>query len=278
MFNRPVLSPEETARRIEALSAKSRHIADMLEDLYAALEEGRPWSLVRLGDGEKLVLDGLHAPWKYHENWCETVGDAGELRQATIAAIREADWVGWHQDAGLVEWMENMGQLPALYERSVFAWANLHMGLRRGFVGRVLRDQQLFLVGEPMARWLEEILLPNGLGKDAHLYAGPGTPKTWKDVLRIMDTVHDTPARVVLASLGVWAPAVANCAKKQGKIGIDFGHLPDHNLKPHAERHWRYPLNTKTEDTPEGTMEWYATCGEDQTTGTAGQCLPEKGF
>jgi hypothetical protein len=277
------------------LSEKSRHIADMLEDLYGALDEVRPWSLVRLGDGEKLVLDGLHAPWKYHENWCSSVGDAGELRQATIEAIRGADWVGWHQDAGLVEWMENIGQLPALYERSVFAWVNLHMPIRRGFVERVLRGQQLFLVGEPMIRWLDEILRPNGLGANAEVYARPVTPKSWKDVLRIMDAVHDTSARVVLASLGVWAPAVAHFAKKWGKIGIDFGHTPDHHLKPvcdaHRDRwgqpanergtcgaspdcqaHWRYLPNWCCEESPAGTMEHYGHAG------CAGQCLPEKGY
>jgi hypothetical protein len=263
----------------------------MLSDLFAALDEGRPWSLVRLGDGEVQVLKGLHAPWAYIDNHCATVTDAGDLRERSIEAVRGADWVGWHQDPGLTSCMDNAGVLPALYERSVFAWCNLHMGMYRRFVERVLRQEPLFLAGNPMQRWLDEVLRPHGLGKDAVVYGGNTSPASTEDGLRIMDALRESKPRVAFLSLGVWALPVAGYAKAIGKVGIDYGHAPNHHLKPacedHQERfgppkvgngecprlpacqaHWRYLLNTCCEDSVAGTNEHYTHAG------TANQYLP----
>lgn len=282
----------EAQKELETLMADSQHISVMLSDLYDAVDTGRPWSLVRLGDGELQALQGVHAPWKYCENWCATTADAGALRDRTVMAIGAADWVGWHQDPWLTQALTDVGLLPAVYERSQFGWCNLHMGIRRGFVERVLRNQPLFLVGEPMQRWLDEVLRPNGLGAQTEIWGGKTHPETMGEVLQIMEAARDSAARVVLASLGVWAPAVVDFARRSGKIGIDWGHTPDHNLKAsceaHRERwgdpigpdarcpshpvcqaHWRYKLNTCCEDSPEGTMKHYTHAG------TAGQCLPE---
>lgn len=315
-------SDEHIANKIKVLSGNSQHIKMMLATLYAALEEGRPWSLVRLGDGEYHSLRGVHAPWAYCDNRCATHTDAGDLRQHSLKAIGEADWVGWHQDQGLTEvmelarllppgWMkwrmgiialnrqptveeivECFGALPVLICRSQYAWCNLHMGIRRGFVERVLRPQKLFLAGEPMERWLRQVLHPAGLGEGATVWSGDTTVATMGQAMSIVDAFIKSDATVMLASLGVWALPVVGRAKALGKIAIDWGHTPDHNLKasceahqerwgkpvgpdgrcprhPACQAHWRYKLNTCCEDSPKGTMEHYAHAG------TAGQCLPE---
>ena len=285
--------------KLKALTRKARHIRDMLADLYDALEAGRPWSLVRLGDGELHVLNGIHAPWAYYENRCATPGDAQALQVRTAAAIRNADWVGWLQDPGLTAAMDELGFLPEVYGRSQFGWCNLHMGIRRGFVERVLRSERLFLIGGPMQRWLDEVLRPAGLGADATVWLGAKTIESFATVAAIGKAIEASSASVVLASMGVWALTIADLAKRSGKVGIDWGHTPDHNLKPACEKHkqrwgppmttvegwganvcprvpecqahWRYKLNTCCEDSPEGTMEHYVHAG------CAGQCLPEKG-
>ena len=318
--------PPAISHYLEGLDAMARHISEMLEDLYVALEEGRPWSLVRMGDGEAHTLQGVHAPWTYYANSCATQADAGDLRQHSLAAIREADWVGWHQDRGLVQTLESAGMLPTgwtkwyvdvvtslkrppaveemitifgeepnLISRSQFAWCNLHMGIRRGFVEKVLRTQPLFLVGIPMQQWLDQVLRPAGLGDGAIVWTGDTTVGTMNHAMQIVDAFVKSPARVMFASLGVWALPIVGRAKALGKAAIDWGHAPDHHVKeacedhheewgeprgpdgrcpkhPACQAHWRYKLNTTEEDSPAGTMRWY------RKAGSAGQCLPEKGY
>lgn len=302
------------------------HISDMLEDLYAALDAGRAWSLVRLGDGEAHALRGVHAPWSYvGENYVATHTDAGDLRQFSLEAIARADWVGWPKDTplgqtleaasllppGWTEWhlaqctflsrqptdeehIERFGELPWLIQRQQYAWANMQMGIRRGFVERVLRNTQLFLVGEPMRYWRDHVLHPAGLGQDALVWEGQATISTMAEAHAIVDAFAASPARVMLASMGVWAVPMVGRAKVVGKVGIDWGHLPDHNAKPTCEvhrdafdppypaggvcpndpacqAHWRYKLNTTEEDSPAGTMAWYPKAG-------APLSLPEKGY
>jgi len=242
-------------------------IRETLTSLYSALEEGRPWSLVRLGDGELKILGMAHAPLSHVENRVASTSDLGMLRRSSIQAIRNADWVGWHQDPWLGFWMEAFGLLPALYERSAYAWVNLHMGLRRSFVERVLRQEPLFLIGEPMERWLADYLRPLGLGEKAKVYRGQSTPSNERELRGIFRAIEASEARVIMASLGVWALPVCDCAKGLGKIGIDWGHAPDHNLQ-FNEPHWQYRLNTCCPDSPEGTMQHY------RHAGAADQCLP----
>ena len=294
--------PPAITHYLEAIGGMAHHISEMLADLYGALDEGRAWSLVRMGDGEVHALRGIHAPWSYIENRCATVGDAGDLRQHSIQAIREADWAGWHQDRWLSDALEaggllppgwaawhgealtrlarhptteeiatQFGTVPRLIERSQFAWCNLHMALRRGFVERVLRSESLFLVGEPMQRWLDEVLRPAGLGADALVWGGETTVSTTAQASAIASAFAASSARVMFASLGVWALPVVGWARHIGRVGIDWGHAPNHHLNA-AEPHWQYRINICCEDSPAGTMAHYAHAG------TANQCLPEVGF
>jgi len=250
------------------LAPRSQHIREMLADLYSALDEGRPWSLVRLGDGELQVLDGLHVPWPYCENRCATLADAGDLRDLSIEAVRNADWVGWHQDRWFTEHFERLGFLPEIYEWSQYAWVNLHMGIRRGFVERVLRNERLYLAGEPMERWTIEILHPAGLGQEAVVYAGPTTVETMAHARLIAQAGLDSGVTVALISLGVWALPVCEMLRAGGMVAVDYGHAPGHNLLPESEAHGQYRLNTCCEDSPQGTMEHYRHAG-------APTCLPE---
>jgi len=294
----------------------------MLSDLYAALDEDRPWSLVRMGDGEAHTLRGVHAPWAYCENRVATHSDAGDLRERSLRAIAGADWIGWLVDQHLGDALESAGQmpdgwtrwlvstldklqrmptdeeivaqfgkLPRPVERHQYAWVNMHMGIRRGFVERVLRREPLYLVGEPMRRWRDEVLRPAGLGEGAIVWEGPTTISTMAQAYEIVNAFVASPARVMFASLGVWALPVVGRAKELGRVALDWGHTPDHNLKPtcavHKEAfdppygvegcphnpgcaaHWRYKLNTTEEDSPAGTMRWYKKAG-------APLSLPEK--
>ena len=305
------------------------HISHMLADLYAAIDEGRPWSLVRLGDGELQALRGLQTPWSYvDENYCPTKQAAGDLRQYSKMAVTEADWVGWHRDRELGDVMESarllpkgwtvwqtgileqhgrlpndtemrdtFGEIPDLILRTQFAWVNFHMGMRRGFVERVLRDTPLFLVGKPMQRWYTEILEPAGLAENATIWQGDTTITSMDDIMRIADAFDSTEAKVMLASLGVWSLPLAWRARAIGRIAIDWGHVPDHNLvwvcpvhadaaaqriacdevplvsecklDPECRAHGRYVLNTCCEDSVEGTRRHY------RHAGTASQFLPE---
>ncbi len=248
----------------------SQHISVMLADLYDALETGRPWSLVRLGDGELKVLQRCHSPLSHYENRIASDADMASLYELTVQAITEADFVGWHQDPWLTERLTAIGVLPAAYDRSQYGWVNLHMAIRRGFVERVLRGKRLFLVGEPMARWYEQVLAPAGLGVDATIWQGETTIATIGQLQGILRAVDESQAQVVLASMGVWALAIAGHAKCAGKIGIDWGHTPDHHLK-FDEPHWRYAPNLTEEDSPAGTMRWYPQAG-------CPLCLPEEGY
>ena len=294
--------PPAITYHLEGIGIMSQHISVMLADLYTALDEGRPWSLVRMGDGEVHALTGVHAPWTYYANACATLADAGDLRQRSIDAVRNADWAGWLEDQwlsraleaaqllpkGWTEWhfgiLEQLKRRPTeeeriaafpeepqLIQRAQFGWCNLHMGIRRGFVERVLRQESLFLAGEPMQRWYDQVLLPAGLGTGAIVWQGKTTVSTTEEAFAIADAFVASSATVMLASLGVWALPIVGRAKQLGKIALDWGHAPDHHLR-FEEPHWQYRLNTCCEDSPAGTMAHY------KHAGSAGQCLPELGF
>ncbi|MFA7000427.1 MAG: hypothetical protein WC241_04965, partial [Candidatus Paceibacterota bacterium] len=234
-------------------------ISAMLADLYRAIDERRGWSLVRLGDGESRLLQGAPAPFDHLENYITNPVDVVGLRQATVCAVKGADWVGWHQDHMLCSIMAAYGMTPI--ENSQYAWVNLHMGLWRGFVEKVLRQEKLFLAGATMQRWQDEVLRPAGLGSDAVVWRGKTSLNATGEAERILDALSESDCTVALFSLGVWALWMADMAKLLGLIGIDWGHAPDHHLFPtceeHRERyegagpcadpecqaHWRYRLN-----------------------------------
>jgi len=257
-----MIQPDPTS----TIAPHARHIREMLADLYDALDMGRPWSLVRLGDGELKVLSQAHAPLSHYENRVASNHDMAELRQWSIRAIQEADWIGWHQDKWLTQWMEAIGMLPQAYERGQYAWANLHMGIRRGFVERVLRDETIYLIGAPMQQWVDEYLRPRGLARSVLIWAGNSTISTAAEFYTICKTIETSGARIVLASMGIWAVPIAGYCKRVGKVGLDWGHLPDHNLSPDLS--WNYHLNTCCPDSQEGTMDHYRHAH-------APTCLPE---
>ncbi len=265
------------------LAILSRPPEEMLDSLRAALAEGRGWSLIRLGDGELRVLHE-HGPMTHVENRVASEADMRWLREESIQALFDATWVGWHQDewltghmerlgllpAGWNNWLqpyrvqqnryptyqeaaEKWGQVPELVLRSQFGWCNFRLGMMRGFVEAVLREQELLLIGEPMLRWHQGYLLPLGLGMRAYCWPGETSISRAAECQAIMAEIERSPARVMLASMGVWALPLAAHAQRCGKVGLDMGHLPDHNSKSAAEAHWMYRLNTCCEDSLEGT-------------------------
>ena len=247
------------------------HISIMLSSLYDALEGGRGWSLVRVGDGEQRVLAAEQPPWTNAEGG--GMNDAGSLdmlRRLSIAAIRNADWVGWfaNHDTDIAP-LEALGIRPAP-ERSQCAWVNQHMAARRTFVEKVLRASSLFLVGNPMQAWLDTALRPLRLGENAKVYQGDCEPRIWMECRDILQAINRSPAQVVIVSLGIWALPVCDFAMSIGKVAIDYGHAPDEMMPGHV----RYHLpNTCCEDSPEGTMAHYA-----HANWPPGGILPEKGY
>lgn len=264
--------------------AYDMHISDLLASLYEAIEERRGWSLVRVGDGEQRVLaarghrcDACGAmrspadkpPWTHAEGG--SVGTSTSLdwlQVHSMLAIRHANWVGWFANHETDQAALDARECWPPTERSQCAWVNLHLGIRRGFVERVLRRGSLFLVGEPMAQWREEVLLPLGLGENAEVYEGNASPNTWGQCGDVIAAIRESDKQIVLASLGIWALPVCLAAQECRKVAIDYGHAPAHTTPGHP---LAYPLNTCCDDSPAGTMEHYAHTSPPQM-------LPEKGY
>jgi len=210
-----------------------REVESLLDDLSTALAQRRPWSLVRLGDGEVHALRSNKPPWSLWGNYAETQDDVICLRAGMLGAIERADWVGRNKsdlhDATL-RWFCDQGMLKFPEARIVDGYINLWIVWSTRFNEMVLRNESLFLAGKPMQQWLEEVLRPRGLAGNASLYGGKTEIHGAADAQAVCDAFQASGAHVGLFSLGVWALGIADYAKSIGRVGIDFGHGPEAGL------------------------------------------------
>ncbi len=224
---------------------KRVNLEDIITDIINACNEKKPFSMIRLGDGEIEVLKGTmigQALWVHPANNHCQKNSAQFLVDRTRQAVKNADCLGifagdkWTYDA-----MKKAG-CEANDRPEFYAFGNIHLVTRKNFVDEVLKKRRLALVGNSMERWDKEILkqkIPNAqsivsLGKNL-IY----TKEDYDNIVRFLKDNKDK-YDVALISMGVWAEALVDEVKKLGKVGIDFGHAADHQIIGEYEINLKY--------------------------------------
>jgi len=216
----------------------------IVEKIRYSLFSGRPFSLIRLGDGELMVLaqesvyslDWIekNVPWGGSNAYCGVRLPNLELRDRMIESITKADMVGVFADD---DFTNQVFKALGIRPRSIcYAFENVYLPMFKPFVDLIRRYPPL-LVGRPaeqFARYLYEKL---GV-------VVPGTVSI--DGYEELDSCIEAMARIghewSLVSAGVNATVICTTMAEQwGKVAIDFGHAPDCAMSPDYPNYW---LNT----------------------------------
>lgn len=202
---------------------------------------GRPFSLIRLGDGELMVLaqelvyslDWIknNVAWGGCNTYCGVRLPNLELRDRMIDSIARADMVGVFADD---EFTRQVFNAVGIQPRSIcYAFENVYLPMYKPFVD-LIRHHPPLLVGRPaeqFARFLYEklgVVVPgivpiNGYEEiDTCIEAMVGIGHEWS-----------------LVSAGCNATVICTTMADQwGKVAIDFGHAPDNAMSPAYPDYW----------------------------------------
>lgn len=221
--------PRVLGRRIPLLGAEA-----VCDELIAALDEGRPYSLVRLGDGELLTLSqdkllpaaeiARQSPFLAYAG-VDAPDDAA--RDVLAAAVREATTVGVplsrrpNYQPLLFEALRRNGvELSALRLTSSMVNYALH---ESGQLGRLLAGRRVAIVGNS-AEALARALRADGT-EVVHTVA---PVDGFADFAHAAERAAAVPFDIALVSAGVAAvPICVRLAALTGKVAIDFGHMAD---------------------------------------------------
>jgi len=224
-------------------------LEEVIDKVADAIINKKPYSVIRLGDGEIDVVNGkvLGFPLWCHpgNNHCRQSA-APFLVEQTRRAVKESDMIGifegdyWTYDA------LKAGDCDIEGKPEFYAFGNLHLCTRKKFVDSVFRNSRVALVGLSMPKYNELVKskIPNAktivYGGDCMIY----TKQEYDGIVNFLRINVDN-YDVVLVSLGVWSESVVAEAKRLGAVAIDFGHAADHQLIG------EYPLNLQYNDIEE---------------------------
>lgn len=200
-----------------------------------ALQEGRPLSIVRLGDGELLTLaHGTVIPTEDAIRWGSFLPYAGVqlpdagAREALAHAVRSADIIGVPQSRhpsyqGLL--------FPVLrhygmdYRTMQLTTSTVNYELNAGgYLARLLEGRRVLLIGNQspeLADWLSR----QGIAITGLVAPVQGVA----DVEAVLARTREQPDfELALVAAGVAAVIICTrLATEQGKLALDLGHLAD---------------------------------------------------
>ncbi len=204
----------------------------ILAEMIQALDEQRPMSLVRLGDGELLALahdrvlssalvqregpflpySGIEVPdHEYREQLAESV------RKATFVGIPTAKTPNFQ---GLVHPLLRSYGMSVAAMRLTYSTVN-YMLAQQGALLRLMQGRRVLVIGN-VAEELSQVLQQHGIA-----VAGLITPVIGvRDIARVMQEARSYQYDFALVAAGIPAVILAErIASQYGKVAIDFGHL-----------------------------------------------------
>ncbi|WP_225445880.1 GT-D fold domain-containing glycosyltransferase [Paenibacillus arenosi] len=201
-------------------------------DMKQALLEGRPLSVVRLGDGELLALahDRLIPSQEIrdHSPFVATSGMslpdyAG--REALAESVRRATYVGipisrlpYFQ--GLLYPVCREYGLSLQHMRITYSTVN-YLIAQLGYLQQLLQGRNVLLIGN-VAQQLGKVLSKRGVIISGMIASVSGM----KDIPRVMREAASITFDIALVSAGIPAVIIAErIASELGKVALDFGHL-----------------------------------------------------
>lgn len=224
---------------------KRVNLEDVITGIITACNEKKPFSVVRIGDGEINVLKGKivgMAVWVHPGNNHCVKASAEFLVERTRRAVRNADCLGiFSGDKWTYEAMK-IGNCEPKDRPEFYAFGNLHLVTRKNFVDEILRKKKLVLIGDSMQRYYNEVLKQKLPDVQAIVYTGKNLIYNKEDYNNIVNFLKENKDNfdVALISMGVWAEALVDEVKEMGKVGIDFGHAADHQLVGEYEINLKY--------------------------------------
>jgi len=208
--------------------------AEVAASLREALDARRPFSVVRLGDGELLTLSqDTVLPADEVRRRGDFLGYAGvevpdlAARDALAAAIGRASVVGVPK--------QRLRNFQPLLVPALNAFGMDHRSLRltssiinyglfyEGHLRPLLEGRKVLVVGNHAEelRQVMERQLPASVQAVAPV-------RGMKDVDRVLDSIRPLDFDIALVSAGVAAvPIAQRIAGEMGKVALDFGHLAD---------------------------------------------------
>jgi len=213
-------------------------IVDRISD---ALINDKPFSLVRIGDGENIVLAqetalslewiGINVGWSHSTGYCGIKLPNLPYRDRMAEAVKNADIVGVFAGDDLTQ--RAFSALQIQPKVICQAFENVRMPMHKPFV-ELIRNYPPLLVGNPAERFAA--LLNERLGITV-----PGIVEI-RDYIELDTCIQQMaaiPHRWSLVSAGCNAVIIASTMKSQyGKISIDFGHAPDNVMSPLFPDYW----------------------------------------
>ncbi|MEW6242382.1 MAG: GT-D fold domain-containing glycosyltransferase [Chloroflexota bacterium] len=214
----------------------------IVERIASALAKREPFSLVRIGDGENIVLAQEvvfslewirhNAGWSHSPHYCGAALPNPVLRDRMAKALKEADIVGVFARDSLTEQVfEALGIRP---KAICYAFENLYMPMYKPFVD-LIRAYPPLLVGRPAERFAAFLYDQLGVKVPGALM----NINSSDDIDTCLEEMARVPHQWSLVSAGVSADVIAPAmATKHGKVSIDFGHAPDNVMSPDFPDYW----------------------------------------
>lgn len=200
--------------------------------IYAALDAGRPLSVIRLGDGELLALaaDTVLSSEEVQElapflPYAGVPRSTPDVRASLVEAIRRADWVG----VPISRAPTFQGLLFPVLRHFAIDWSSLKLtdstinySLHHSrLLPSLLQNRRVLVIGN-LASELGGLLQSHGV----HVAGMIAPVAGYADIPRVMQRIRKHDFDLALVAAGI--PAIVLCrhiADELGKVAIDFGHL-----------------------------------------------------
>ncbi len=218
-------------------------IPDARELLYLVkehLDQRRPFSLVRIGDGENFILaqESIHPVQDLIAMYNVVASDrySGiaipnlEARDRLLQAVRRATVLGLLHQTDCYCWYPLTEKILSHYRitprLTCYAFIN-HYCANTPLFYELFRHTRILLIGRPMAR-LREVL--------ERRYQFTGIMgvldlRNYHDLDRVLAQLPRFNFELALISAGANAKMVAVAAMDLGRVGFDFGHAADNIIK-----------------------------------------------
>ncbi|GBF33460.1 hypothetical protein DCCM_2561 [Desulfocucumis palustris] len=209
---------------------------DLLNIIHVHYHNKKPFSLVRIGDGENFILaqNTVHTVQELIGMYNVVAGNkySGiaipniEARDRLLDAVRRATVVGFLNQRDNYCWYPMTEKIFNHYglnpPGTCYAFINYHL-VRIPKFYHIFRDAKILLVGKPMAG-LAKILI-NRYGF-TNITACLNLRHYW-DLDIVLQQMSGIDYQVALIAAGANAVIVALAAMDAGKIGLDLGHAVD---------------------------------------------------
>lgn len=209
---------------------------ELLRLISVHLQKKKPFSLVRIGDGENFILaqDTIH-PVQELINMYNVVADSHysgiaipnlEARDRLVQAIRKADVVGILNQTDCYCWYPLTEKVFNYYSLSppniCHAFINRYCATSPVFY-ELFRQAGVLLIGRPMAR-LKEVLERryqfSNIVEVLNL-------RDYRDLNRVLRSLPRYDFELALISAGANGKIVSEAVKDLGKVAFDLGHAAD---------------------------------------------------